>query len=165
MADSLSHITKLIQSSYKSDEDFAAEFDDFNPQTIKSLQDFLQIVSDSSAGVTIESGAVKCELSPEQVMSGYRRVSETSTEETESRIEGVLRGITLDSGNFDFLPDNGTLITGKIDEQLTESQVSDYIKNFFNQLCRASFQEERIRFQNGRERTSCILSGIERLSD
>ena len=161
MADTLSHLTKLVESSSKSDEDFAAELEGFTPRTIQSLKDFLKVVSDDNAGVSIESGSIRCEIKPENVKSAFERVSGTSTTEEEIKISGILKGFLLESWKFDFIDNEGNTITGRIDENLTENQVSEYMMDYFNKTCTASFKEGKVLFKNGRERISYILSSIE----
>lgn len=161
MSDTLSHITKLVESSSKSDEDFAAELEEVTPRTIQALKDFFKVVSDDQAGVSIESGGIRCELNFEEVKNAFERVSETVTQEDEKKINGILKGILLESWKFDFVDDQGKTITGRIDENLTEDEVSEYITNYFNKECTASFKEGKVLFKNGRERISYILSSIE----
>lgn len=161
MSDSLSHVTKLIESSSKSDEDFAAELDGTTPRTINSLKEFFKVVSDDQAGVTIESGGIRCELTPVEVKSGYERVSGTITTEAPKTVNGVLKGILLESWKFDFMDEEGNTITGRIDENLTEEQVSEFITKHFNKPCKALLKEGKVLFKNGRERISYILTAIE----
>ncbi|OIR07659.1 hypothetical protein GALL_103240 [mine drainage metagenome] len=161
LSDSLSHVSKLIESSSKSDEDFAAELDGTTPRIITSLKEFFKAVSDDKAGVTIESGGIRCELNPIEVKSAFDRVSGTTTTENSKTINGVLKGILLESWKFDFIDDASNTITGRIDENLTEDQVSSYITNYFNKTCKAVLKEGKVLFKNGRERISYILSSIE----
>jgi hypothetical protein len=160
LSDSLSHVTKLVESSAKSDEDFAVELDGTTPRTIQNLKEFFKIVADDQAGVTIESGGIKCELNPGEVKNGYDRVSGTITTEKPKTITGVLKGILLESWKFDFTDDAGSTITGRIDENLTNEQVSGYISTYFNKPCKAVLKEGKVLFKNGRERISYILSSI-----
>ena len=161
MSDSLSHVTKLIESSSKSDEDFAAELDGTTPRTIQSLKDFFKAVSDDQAGVTIESGGIRCELNPVEVKSGYERVSGTITKEEPKTVNGILKGILLESWKFDFIDELGNTITGRMDENLTEEQATNLNINFFNKSCKAILREGKVLFKNGRERISYILTSIE----
>lgn len=161
MSDSLSRITKLVESSSKSDEDFAAELDNATPRTIQSLKDFFKVVSDDQAGVSIESGGIRCELNPVEVKSAFDRVSSTTTTEIEQKHSGILKGILLESWKFDFIDDAGNTITGRLDENLTEEQVTNFIANYFNKKCIASFKEGKVLFKNGRERISYVLSSID----
>lgn len=161
LSDSLSHVTKLIESSSKSDEDFAAELDGTTPRTIQSLKEFFKVISDDQAGVTIESGGIRCELNPVEVKSGYERVSGTITTEAPKTVSGTLKGILLESWKFDFIDEQGNTITGRIDENLTEEQVSEFITKYFNKSCKALLKEGKVLFKNGRERISYILTSIE----
>jgi len=49
---------------------------------------------------------------------------------------------------------------GKIDENLTEDQVSEYIADFSNKPCIAKFKEAKALFKNGRERIIHILTSV-----
>ncbi|MDI9336709.1 MAG: hypothetical protein QM520_06745 [Gammaproteobacteria bacterium] len=161
MSDALSHITKLIASSSKSDEDFAVELDGATSRTIQSLKDFLKVISDDEAGVTIESGGIRCALNPQEVKSAYERVSGTITTETVKTVHGILKGILLKSWKFDFVDENDNPITGKMDETLKEEQVIDFNTTYFNKSCKVVLTEAKILFKNGRERISYVLSNIE----
>lgn len=161
LSDSLAHITRLIDSSAKSDEDFAAELDEVAPRTIQSLKDFFKAISDDQAGVIIESGGIRCELNQVEVHSAFERVSGTITTEDEESISGVLKGILLESWRFDFINEEGKTITGKIDENLTEDQVSEYNAHFFNKPCIAKLKKAKVLFKNGREKISHILSSVD----
>ena len=163
LSDTLSHIAKLIESSSKSDEDFAAELEDTTPRAIQNLKDFFKVISDDQAGLTIESGGIRCELDFKEVKKGYERVSSTITTETPKTIIGTLKGILLESWKFDFIDENGKSITGRIDENLSEEIVSDFNTNFFNKTCKAVLKEGKVLFKNGTERISYILSNIEKL--
>ena len=162
LSDSLSKITRLVDSSAKSDEDFAAELEGTTPRTIQSLKEFLKVVSDDSAGVTIESGGIRCELNVASVKSGYERASGTSAIETSETIEGILKGVLLESWKFDFVSNSGKTITGKIGDNLTEEEVSQFITLFFNKPCKVSLRVGRVLFKNGTERVSYVLNGIEK---
>ena len=161
LADALSHITKLVESSSKSDEAFAAGLDDVTPRTIQSLKEFFKIIADDKAGVSIQSGGIKCELNPSQVKSAYERVSGTKTWETTETMAGVLKGMLVDSGKFDFTDDFGNAITGTIDKALTKDEVSKYVLTYFKRPCTAVLKVEKVLFKNGREKVSYTLLSIE----
>lgn len=160
IVDSLSHITKLVESSSKSDEDFAAELDGFTPRTIQSLKDFFKVVSDDQAGLSIESGGIRCELNAIEVKSAFERVAGTITNEGDKKITGILKGVLLESWKFDFIDAFGKTITGRLDENLTEEQVSETFSKYFNKNCTAILKEGKVLFKNGRERVSYTLVSI-----
>jgi hypothetical protein len=161
LADSLTHVTRLIESTTKSDEDFAAELDGTTPRTIQNLKDFFKAIADDQAGVQIETGGIRATLEPETVKRGYERVSGTETQEEEIALNGISKGILLDSWRFDFAIDSGPTITGTIDESLTEDQLEALNNLYFNKPCRAILRKGKVLFKNGRERISYVLLNIE----
>ncbi len=160
VSDSLAHISKLIDSSAKSDEDFASELDDISPRALQGLRQFLKIVSDDEAGVTIESGGIRSSLLPQQVLRAYSRVAETTTKQEEVKVAGTLKGILLESWRFDFVNENQETITGVIGSDLSEEQVTQFMSDHFNRKCLATFQKTTVLLKGGRIKESYNLKGI-----
>jgi len=163
VSDSLVHVSRLIDSSAKSDEDFVASLDEISPRTIQSLKDFLKVVSDDRAGVTIESGGIRSSLTNEDVQIAYNRLSDTSTLTNEIKVNGVLKGILLESWKFDFLADSGETITGSLDYDLSEQDAANIISKLFNKPCLATLQKTTVTLKNGRIKDSYVLKGVEPL--
>jgi len=159
LADTLVHITNLIDASAKSDDDFAVALEDAPARTIKSLEDFLKVVSDEEAGVTIESGGTRCELSPEAARIAFDRVSATKTNEKTIVIDGLLRGLMLDSWRFDFTSSEGKKFSGRFSEDLFEQDVKGFVK-YLDQACSATFEQSTVAFKNGQERIRYELLSI-----
>jgi len=101
VSDSLSHVTKLIDSSARSDEDFAASLDGISSRAINGLRQFLHAIADNKAGITIESGGIRSSLSIGDVQHAYDRVSTATTKVIEIKVTGLLKGILLESWKFD----------------------------------------------------------------
>jgi len=160
VSDSLAHISKLIDSSAKSDEDFASALDDVSQRSIQGLRQFLKVVSDDEAGFTIESGGIRSSLEPQEVLNAYNRVAETKTNKEEVSIRGVLKGILLESWRFDFVANNGETITGTIDNNLTEQALTQFMVDFFNRDCLAIFQKTTVALRSGRIKDSFVLKSI-----
>ena len=160
VSDSLTHVVRLIESAAKSDEDFAASFNDISQRTISGLRQFLQIVSADKAGVTIESGALKSSLNINEVSVAYTRVANTITKQANVEISGILKGILLESWRFDFVDEVGNALTGAISDALTEDEVSGMAVAFLNQRCIASFRKTDVYLQNGRIKESYLLKNI-----
>lgn len=161
LSDSLSHITRLVDATARSDEDFAAELDGTSPRTIQNLKDFLKIISDEQAGVTIESGGIWCDLTPASVKRAAERAGSTVTTENIKTIQGTFKGILLESWRFDFRDNNGNTITGDISGHVSERQANEYMSKYFNKECSAVLKEGKVLFKNGRERISYTLQSLE----
>lgn len=160
LADTLAHVTKLVESASKNDEDFASELDDTAPRVIQNLKDFLEVVARSSAGLSMESGDSRCILTPESAGEAFERVSGTITKDEDIEESGIFRGVLLDSWRFDFTDQAGHKITGKLDDELTIEQVESLNQTFFNRECVATMIKTTVLFQNGRVRTTYKLMSL-----
>ncbi len=160
LADTLAHVTRLVESAARSDEDFAAELDETAPRVIQNLRGFLEVVAKGKAGLRLESGDFRCTMDPIQADEAFQRVAGTITNDDEVELEGVFKGVLLDSWKFDFVTIDNHSVGGKIDENLTEEQVIDLNKRFFNERCRAALLKTTVLFKNGRVRTSYTLRDL-----
>ena len=161
LADTLAHVTRLVDSSVRSDEDFAAELDDVAPRVVQNLKSFLEVISKGKAGLRLESGDFRCEMSQTQAANAFSRVAETTTHEEEVKVTGVLKGVLLDSWAFNFSTDDGASMVGKIDQNLTDERVIEFNDEHFNKRCVATLCKTTVAFKNGRSRVSYQLANIE----
>jgi hypothetical protein len=165
LADTLAHVTKLVESSARSDEDFAAELDETAPRVIQNLRQFLEVVAKGNAGLRLESGDYRCSMSPIEANEAFNRVAGTITSDEMIRMPGVLKGVLLESWKFDFVTVENHRIGGKIDENLTQDDVAALNREFFNEQCAATLLKTTVLFKNGRVRTTYTLRGLEVLAE
>lgn len=161
LADTLSHVSRLVESAAESDEDFAAELNETAPRVIQNLRQFLEVVAKGKAGLRLETGDYRCTMDPIRASEAYERVAGTVTNSEEVRIKGVFKGVLLESWRFDFVNQEGHKISGKIDENLTSDQVAQLNRDYFNQSCLAVLERTTVLFRNGRERTSHVLKDLQ----
>ena len=160
LADTLAHVTKLVEAAARSDEDFAAELDETAPRVIESLRKFLEVIAKGKAGLRLESGDYRCVMSPIEANEAFDRVAGTLTNFDDVSIPGVFKGVLLESWKFDFVTEEGHRVGGKIDESLTEEQVIALSKELFNERCVATLLKTTVLFKNGRVRTTHTLKGL-----
>ena len=153
LADTLSHVTRLVEAAARSDEDFATALDEAAPRVVQNLRDFLEVVAKGHAGLRLESGDFRCTMDPVQAKAAYDRVAGTITKEESVEIPGVFRGVILDPWRFGFVTD----------ENLTEEQVVALNLKFFNGRCLASLLKSTVQFKNGRVRTTYVLKDLQAL--
>ena len=165
VADTLSHVTRLVDASARSDEDFAAELDEAAPRVVQNLKLFLEVIAKGKAGLRLESGDLRCSMSPDQALLAFNRVSETRTDEETVRVVGTFTGVLLDSWIFNFATDDGERIAGKIDQSLTEEDLVEFDRKFFKQRCIATVVKTTVDFKNGRQRVSYQLAKLEPFVD
>ena len=160
LADTLAHVTRLVESASRSDEDFAAELDQAAPRVIQNLRQFLEVVSKAKAGLRLESGDFRCSMDPVKAGEAFERVAGTITRDDDIQVPGVFKGVLLESWKFDFVTEDNHEIAGKIDDNLTEDQVVQLNREYFNQPCVSSFLKTVVLFKNGRVRTTHVLKGL-----
>lgn len=165
LSDSLAHVSKLIESSAKSDEDFAVALDNVSQRVMTGLRQFLNVVSSDKAGLTIESGGMRSTLEVEDVQRAYQRVADVTTKQSDIEIKGILKGILLESWKFDFTDEDDKTITGSISGDLSEEEVTNFIVTFFNKKCLATFQLTTVNLSNGRIKESFLLKMIQPIED
>jgi hypothetical protein len=163
LADTLAHVTKLVDSARCSDENFAAELDETSPRVIQNLREFLEVVAKGKAGLRLESGDFRCSMSPIEAEAAFHRVSETITNDETIQLSGVFKGVLLESWRFDFVTDDNLSVGGRIAESLAENDVIEMNREFFNGRCLASLSRTTVRFKNGRVRTTYTLQGLQPL--
>lgn len=161
LADTLAHVTRLVDAAARSDEDFAAELDETAPRVVQNLRAFLDVIAKGKAGLRLESGDFRCEMSPVQASDAFNRVAETTASDETVTLSGILKGVLLESWEFDFSSNENEVIAGKIDDSVTEEQVIAFNRKFFNQQCRATLVKTTVVFRNGRVRTTYRLMGVE----
>ena len=160
LADTLAHVTRLVEAASRSDEDFAAELDATAPRVIQNLRAFLEVIAKGKAGLRLESGDFRCTMNPIQANEAFNRVAGTITSDEAVEMPGVFKGVLLESWKFAFVTDENHSVGGKIDENLTEEQVIGLNREFFNERCLASLLKTTVLFKNGRVRTSYTLTGL-----
>jgi hypothetical protein len=150
-----------VESSARSDEDFASELDETAPRVVQNLRQFLEVVARAKAGLRLESGDFRCALNPVEANDAFNRVAGTVTSDEVVNLRGVFKGVLLESWKFDFVTGENFRVGGKIGGNLTEEQVIALNLEFFNQRCVAALDKTTVLFKNGRVRTTYTLRGIE----
>ena len=161
LADTLAHVTKLVEAAAQSDEDFAAELEETAPRVIQNLREFLEVIAKGKAGLRLESGDFRCAMNPLEANDAFNRVAGTITKDEAVKIAGVFKGVLLESWKFDFVTDENHSVGGKIDGNLSEEQVIALNRQFFNERCLSSLLKTTVLFKNGRVRTTYTLKGLE----
>ena len=161
LADTLAHVTRLVNAAARSDEDFAAELDETAPRVIQNLREFMEVIAKGKAGLRLESGDFRCTMNPAEAHEAFNRVSATITKPEEIEVSGVFKGVLLESWKFDFVTDEQFSIGGRIDDKLTEEQVVAMNRKFFNERCVASLLKTTVLFKNGRVKSTYTLRGLE----
>ena len=159
LTDVLIRLTEVMKAAGGSDEGFAAALSDVAPRVLPRLKDFLRVIADNRADVRVVSGDIECELNHAQVAQAYERVSGTETRDEEVERDGTFRAALLDSGRFDFRTDSGEIVTGRIANEVSDSELGAMI-SLTNKPCTARLRQTTIATRSGAKRVRHELVGL-----
>lgn len=157
---SMKQVMTLIVNSATDDETFEKTIENTPKRNLSNLKKFLQEIAEEHSVLKMESGEFGIELPDDKVIEAYQRVSSTIDEENEVFINGIFRGLLLDSGRFEIQNEEGKRLSGFISEELDEEQLIEYDKLFLNKSCIIHLKIHKTRFKTGNEKTDYELLEI-----
>ncbi len=156
----MKEVMGLVANSAADDPTFEAAIEKMPKRNLNNLKKFLQEIVDENSVLKMESGELGLELPKEKVIEAYQRVSATVDEENELVINGIFRGLLLDSGKFEIQDEEGKRISGFISEDLDEEQLIEYDKSFLNTNCIIHLRVHKTKFKTGNEKVDYELLEI-----
>lgn len=160
VSNAMKNVMTLVVNSATDDETFESAIENTPKRNLTNLKKFLQEIADENSVLKMVSGEFGIELPKEKILEAYQRVSSTFDEETELIIDGIFRGLLLDSGKFEIQDDQGKKISGFISEDLSEEQLIEYDKIFLNAKCIIHLKIHKTKFKTGNEKTDYELLEI-----
>jgi len=156
----ITNVMELILSTTTNDDTFENSMQETPRRTLTNLKRFLQEISEEDSILKMESGVNGIELSEDSIKEAYQRVSAVVDEEDEIILEGIFRGLLLDSGRFEIQNEEGRRIAGFINDELDEATLIEYDKTFLNQNCIIHLKVYKTKFRTGNEKTDYELLKI-----
>jgi hypothetical protein len=153
-------VMSLIVNSATDDETFESSIEQTPKRNLTNLKKFLQEITDEKSVLKMESGEFGIELPKEKIAEAYHRVSAAIDEESELIINGIFRGLLLDSGKFEIQDEEGKRISGFISQDIEEEQLIEYDKTFLNSNCIIHLRVHKTKFKTGNEKTDYELLEI-----
>jgi hypothetical protein len=136
--------------------DLKAVVTEIPPRVLGPLKQFLRILAQYEAELRLAfEDRPSQSLSASQIQNAADLL-ERDIEEQKIRIQGIFRGVTLDSGNFDLRINDETFITGIVADQLTEEDL-ERINRLTNGRCEADLQKTIFRSIGGGETVRYVL--------
>lgn len=153
-------VMTLVVNSAEDDETFESSIEQTPKRNLSNLKKFLHEIVDENSVLKMESGEFGIELAKEKIVEAYQRVSSTVDEESELIVNGVFRGLLLDSGKFEIQDEEGKRISGFISENISEDQLIEYDKTFLNSNCIIHLRVHKTKFKTGNEKMDYELLEI-----
>lgn len=145
----MKEVMTLIVDTATDDETFESTIEKTPKRNLSNLKRFLQEITDENSILKMESGELGVELPKEKVIEAYQRVASTIDDQEEIVINGVFRGLLLDSGRFEIQDEDGKKLSGFISEDLNEEQLIQYDREFLNTKCEIHLRVHRTKFKTG----------------
>lgn len=156
----IDNVMKLIDSATKSDESFEEIIANTPTRSLNNLKAFLKEIDDENSILKFEREDKTLEISQENIHKGFERINSAVTEEDTIKIKGVLRGILLDSGKFEFVDENGHKTAGYIDENISEEKIIELSLEYLNKACTIEVRKFKTKFISNNEKTYFELIDI-----
>jgi hypothetical protein len=160
VAEAIGNVVELINAATISNDAFEEIIEKTPVRNLNNLKAFLKEIDEEHSMLKIETGSTSIEISEEKIHQGFERVNAASNEDSDFFINGLLRGILLDSGKFEITDENGYKISGFISPDLSEETVIDYNLNFLNKQCTILLKKSDTHFISGKERVAYELIEI-----
>ncbi len=160
ISNSMKQVMNLIVNSATDDETFEKTIENTPKRNLSNLKKFLQEIVEQRSVLKMESGELGIELPNDKITEAYQRVSSTIDEENEVFINGIFRGLLLDSGRFEIQDEEGKKVSGFISEELDEEQLIEYDKSFLNRNCIIHLKIHKTKFKTGNEKIDYELLEI-----
>lgn len=145
----MKQVISLITDTAKDDKSFESAIENTPKRNLSSLKRFLQEIAEEHSVLKIESGEIGIELANEKVLEAYQRVASAVDEEDEVFIDGIFRGLLLDSGRFEMQDEKARKLSGFISEDIGEDQLINYDKSFLNKNCILHLKVHKTSFKTG----------------
>lgn len=160
VSNAIKQVMSIVESSATDDKTFEKIIAEVPKRNLTNLRKLLEEVAENNSILKMESNEVGIQISEQKVKEAYLRVAETTDVENEFAIQGVFRGILLDSGRFEILDDNRKKLSGFISPDLSEDELILYDQNFLNEECQITLREHKTTFKTGNEKIEYELLEI-----
>jgi len=145
-------LTRVVESGASSLDEIVSSIPS---RVLQPLKQFLKVLAQNGAELRLASEDRRAEsLSAPAVKVAADRL-EREVEQEIIQLQGRFRGVTLESGGFDLVTDDG-LVKGTVADELTEEDL-ERIHKLTNRQCVADLQKTTVRKVGGPETTSYIL--------
>jgi hypothetical protein len=160
-AQSLENVAKAIVSvAESSDETLDKAIEGIPSGVIHPLKMFFKTLAQHNAELRLAiRGKPAKSLQVEKIKKAATYLEREVLEEM-MKLQGTFRGVTLDTGNFDFTTDDGESISGTVADSLSDDDLIRLLK-LTNKECVADIQKTTIRTVSGTETHNYVLIDVE----
>ncbi|WKL48340.1 hypothetical protein Q1W71_00905 [Flavobacterium pectinovorum] len=150
VAEAISKVIDIVEATTKDEQTFEEMLESLPSRNLTSLKSFLKNIDEENSILKMESGSREVEISKEKIHLGFERINHYIIEDQELVLTGILRGVLLEGGVFEFIDDEtGYTYKGHVSSDISE----DKIENLLNKHCQVHLKEYRTQFISGKNKT------------
>lgn len=153
VAIAIDQVMSLVEAAVKDDESFEAILEDTPARNLNNLKIFLKKIDEEKSILKMESGSSRITINEDSIHKGYERVNAASKEDIEIFENGILRGVMLETGRFEFINEDHFKYSGIISPKISEETLNLY----WNETCHVHLKKSRIKFISGNEKVTYEL--------
>lgn len=124
VAEAMDHVTGLVESASEGDAQFEEALEVFHPRVLAPLSRFLDVMAKTDVSCRIVAPSRDLKLGREQIRGAYARVAAAKTDIATTQLEGTFGGILLHSWRFDLQPHDGSVISGWLSENISDTDAA-----------------------------------------
>lgn len=159
LGDALQHMADLVSAAGESDAAYETALGEAPLRVLPKLRVFFDTLQQSGAQLRLVTGDREIALDDRRVASGVERVRATEADEETVTLSGSFRGATLNTWRFDFTLDGGEAISGRLSDELTETEVGEMLA-LVNQPAIGEFRRGKLQPRGGTPRWSYELLSL-----
>lgn len=153
--------TAIVRIGSGDKTDAESTIGDLPPLVLRPMKIFMKTLAAHGAELRVAfHDRTSSFLSAEQVTTAVALL-ETEVEEKEIEVTGVFKGVTLQSGYFDFVAQGDSIITGTVSEDVSPDQLLAMHK-MTNQPCTAFIRMTTKKRSDGESSTTFVLVGVKK---
>jgi len=158
-------ISALLEATAESDDAFEAALAQFNSRVFRPLKRFITTIHAGGGSCRLLTGEKETSLTIEKITEAYQRISAAITDDEEITMSGVFGGAHVFSGDFEFQPDQGSLISGALGEEITEAKAIAWNHDFTKRHAIAKMIMTTVQARTGNKKPTYELVALKHLPE
>ena len=161
----LQEISSLVEATAESDDAFETALARFDSRVFRPLKRFIVTIHTGGGSCRVLTGDKETSLSVEKIAEAYKRISAAITDDEEVTMTGIFGGAHLFSGDFEFQPDEGSLLRGNLGEDITEEKAIAMNRNFSKRRAIAKMIMTTVSSRTGNKKPTYELVSLKHLPE
>jgi hypothetical protein len=135
LRDAVDLATRAIIAAGESDDALADAAEDLDGRAFAALREFFTVLKKAGASVRVVTDDLDRSLDVSAVLAAAERTQGTLTEEQDVPLRGEFLGVLPERRIFEFRRDDGTVLRGRVSEEMPLADIRDLNPNWSSKRC------------------------------